>query len=187
MRQFKRTFENSQLNSVQSNIARSVSTSGQSVEELRESGRTTENNAAQFTRSFDKSASFEQTQSSSKLQSPQILNKRMQLSQQLAEANEKLVKDAIERENKYLAELERTVDQVGLQKPEFDSMSAKDNIESKKFIQDLIIQSLERITELEKIQLNLRKVLGDARMTQSQIQLDALNRSQPVRQWVFNP
>jgi hypothetical protein len=117
----------------------------------------------------------------------QILNKQIQVSQQLAEANEKLVKDAIKRENQYLAELEKTFDQVESQKQQKDEEFAKDSIESRKSIQNLMIQSLERIAEFEKIRVNLCQVLDDARIAQSQIKLDALIRSHPIRRWFFNP
>jgi uncharacterized Ntn-hydrolase superfamily protein len=116
-----------------------------------------------------------------------IVLKRIQVNQQLAEVNEKLVKDAIEREKRYLAELEKTFDQVESQKQQKDKELAKDNIESRKSIQNLMIQSLERVAEFEKIRVNLCQVLGDARRAQSQIQLDTLTRSHPIRRWIFNP
>jgi hypothetical protein len=187
MRQVKRVVENLELNSVQANIACSLSLNSQSLEELQQKGRITERKAAQFTRSFDKSDSDEDAWSSPKLQLTQRLNKQIQANQQLAEANEKLVKDAIERENKYIAELERTLDQVQSLKQQNSSESATDNIESKKTIENLIIQSLERLANLEQIRLNLGKVLGDARMAQSPIELDALTPSHLTRRWVFNP
>jgi hypothetical protein len=185
MRQVKRIAEKLELNSMQANIACSLSLNSQSVFELQERGRITEKSAAQFPRSFD-TDSYEDARSRPKLQRTRTLNKQIQASQQLAEANEKLVKDAIERENQYLAFLEKTFDQVESQKPEKGSEFAEDNIESKKSIQNLMIQSLERLANFEKIRLNLGKVIGDIRMAQSQIQLDALTPSHPKQRWFFN-
>jgi hypothetical protein len=186
MRQFKRIIEDLELNSVQANIALSQTTSGTGVEELRSGGRITQKKAAQLTTGIDEDVT-RHAPSSPKLQLSQILKKRLQVTQQLAEANEKLVEDAIERENQYLAELEKTFDRVESQKLQKDEELAKESIESKKFIQDLMIQSLERVAEFEKVRFNLRKVLCDTGVAQSQIQLDALKRSHPLRRWIFNP
>jgi pantothenate synthetase len=186
MRQVKRIVENLELNSVQANVACSLSLNSQSLEELQQKGRITERKAAQFTRAFDTS-SDEDAWSRKKLQLTQRLNKQIQASQQLVQANEKLVKDAIERENKYIAELERNLDQVELLKQQSDSELAKNHTESKRTIENLIIQSLERLANFEQIQLNLAKVLSDALIAQSPIEVDALTPSHTTRRWYFNP
>lgn len=102
--------------------------------------------------------------------------KRLQLNQQLAQENEKLVDSEIAKEKNLR---EQAIQGIEAQRQALKNKSdlAISLLDQEKGIQDLLNKSLERTKQLEESRYNLSKAISDAAVASSQIQLDAANKA----------
>jgi len=106
--------------------------------------------------------------------------KRIQLQQQLAEANGRLIDLEIDQEKLYRDEVIHGID-VQVQSEKNRSDLAVANIERERSAYDLLADGINRTKQLSESRFDLQKALSDAALASSQIELDGVNKALELR------